>query len=481
MKTAAVYTRVSTDEQVREGYSLEAQLKAIKKYAQNNDILIDSKYIFSDEGISGRKAEKRPAFMEMIKQAKSKPKKFDIILVHKFDRFSRNREDSVVYKSLLKKEYNIPVISISEPLDPDDKMSVIMEAFLEAMAEYYSLNLSGEVKKGQLEKHSKGELQTNPSFGYNVSNNKLIINESESKVVKMIFEQYAIDNLSMMQIAKNVNALNVKTKRGRRFENRTIYYMLNNPVYIGKLRYTPGRRNSYDFDDPNTILVDGQHESIISLDLWNSVQMKLTKNAKWKKPKQHIDLNPKHWTKGLVRCKECGSTMVTCGKNKLRCNGYNKGKCSNYTTLLITDIYDLIINNIKQVMKNGKIEHIVLNKKEKKESNQYLILQHQLEQLSDKEIRIKEAYREGVDTIDEYKENKNIILREKNRLLKELETVKKTKTENKKKEIIENGKRIYEILTDKNISLNEKNEVAHILINKVEYDPNSNTLELYYN
>lgn len=481
MKNAAVYIRVSTDEQAREGYSLDAQLKAIKKYAQNNDMLIDSKYIFSDEGISGRKAEKRPAFMEMIKQAKSKPKKFDVILVHKFDRFSRNREDSVVYKALLKKEYGIPVISISEPLDPDDKMSVIMEAFLEAMAEYYSLNLSGEVKKGQLEKHSKGELQTNPSFGYDVSNNKLIINENESKIVKMIFEQYAIDNLSMMQIAKNVNALNIKTKRGRSFENRTIYYMLNNPVYISKLRYTPGKRNSYDFDDPNTILVDGQHESIISLDLWNSVQMKLTKNAKWKKPKQHIDLNPKHWTKGLVRCKECGCTMVTCGKNKLRCNGYNKGKCSNSTTLLITDIYDLIINNIKQVMKDGKIEHIVANKKEKKESNQYLILQHQLEQLSDKEKRIKEAYREGVDTIEEYKENKNIILREKNRLLKELKTAEKPKIENKKKEIIENGKKIYEILTDKNISLKEKNEVAHILINKVEYDPNSNILELYYN
>lgn len=481
MKIAAVYTRVSTDEQAREGYSLDAQLKAIKKYAQNNDILIDSKYIFSDEGISGRKAEKRPAFMEMIKQAKSRPRKFDVILVHKFDRFSRNREDSVVYKSLLKKEYGIPVISISEPLDPDDKMSVIMEAFLEAMAEYYSLNLSGEVRKGQLEKHSKGELQTNPSFGYNVSDNKLIVNENEANVVKMIFEQYAIDNLPMMQIARNVNTLNVKTKRGRHFENRTIYYILNNPVYIGKLRYTPGRRNSYDFDDPNTILVDGQHEPIISIELWNSVQMKLTKNAKWKKPKQHIDINPKNWTKGLVRCKECGCTMVTCGKTKLRCNGYNKGKCSNSSTLLISDVYTLIIENIKQVMKNGKIEHIVQNKKEEKESNQYLILQHQLEQLSEKEERIKEAYREGIDTIDEYKENKNIIFREKNRLLKKLETTEKPKTDNKKKEIIENGKKVYEILTDDKISLKEKNEVAHILINKVEYDPNSNTLELYYN
>lgn len=132
-------------------------------------------------------------------------------------------------------------------------------------------------------------------------------------------------------------------------------------------------------------------------------------------------------------------------------------------------------------MKNENIEHIVQNKKEKKESNQYLILQHQLEQLSEKEMRIREAYREGIDTIDEYKENKNIILREKNRLLKEIDKVEKPKTNNKKKEIIENGKKVYEILTDDKISLKEKNEVAHILINKVEYDPNSNTLELYYN
>ena len=204
MKIGAVYIRVSTDEQARDGYSLAAQLKAIKQYAQNNDILIESEFIFKDEGISGRKAEKRPAFMEMIKQAKSKPKKFDVILVHKLDRFSRNREDSIVYKSLLKKEYGIPVISISEPLNPDDKMSVIMEAILEAMAEYYSINLSGEVKKGQLEKHSKGEPQAKPPFGYDIVDNKFIPNQIEKNIVKMIFEEHGLNNIPMLQIAKDV-------------------------------------------------------------------------------------------------------------------------------------------------------------------------------------------------------------------------------------------------------------------------------------
>ena len=145
MKKGAIYVRVSSEEQARDGYSIDAQIKALKDYALKNDIFIEEQYIYKDEGISGRKAEKRPAFMEMIKTAKSKPKKFDVILVHKFDRFSRNREDSIVYKSLLKKECGINVISITEHLDPDDKMSIILEAFLEAMAEYYSINLSEEV------------------------------------------------------------------------------------------------------------------------------------------------------------------------------------------------------------------------------------------------------------------------------------------------------------------------------------------------
>ncbi|MCI8461164.1 MAG: hypothetical protein HFE81_07170, partial [Bacilli bacterium] len=104
-----------------------------------------------------------------------------------------------------------------------------------------------------------------------------------------------------------------------------------------------------------------------------------------------------------------------------------------------------------------------------------------LEQLKEKEIRIKEAYREGIDTLEEYKENKNIILREQTRLKNELSKIQKPKLNNKKKEIIENGKKVSEILKNNNISLKEKNEVANILINKVEYDYNSNTLELYYN
>lgn len=481
MKKGAIYVRVSSEEQAREGYSIDAQIKALRGYAIKNDIFLEEQYIYKDEGISGRKAEKRPAFMEMIKTAKSKPKKFDVILVHKFDRFSRSREDSIVYKSLLKKECGINVISTTEHLDPDDKTSIILEAFLEASAEYYSINLSEEVKKGQLEKHSQGGLQTNPSFGYNVVNNKLVINEEEEKIVKLIFESYAIENKSMMDIAKKINSLGILTKRGNKFENRTIYYILNNPTYIGKLRYTPGRKNTYDFDDPNTILVEGQHTPIISSDLWDLVQLKLSKNSIWKKPKARLDFSIKHWSKGLIRCSECSCTLVATGVEKYRCNGYNKGKCSNHTKISISEAENLILSQLKQDFSKGIIRNIVPNKKEKKSINEYEIIISSIRSLEEKEERIKQSYINGVDTLEEYKQNKNMLNKEKDRLNKKLLTLEKPSIEKHKKEIIENGKKVYEILMDDKISLEEKNDIVNKLINKVEYEEKTNNLVIFYN
>lgn len=481
MKKGAIYVRVSSEEQARDGYSIDAQIKSLKDYAIKNDIFLEEQYIYKDEGISGRKAEKRPAFMEMIKTAKSKPKKFDVILVHKFDRFSRNREDSIVYKSLLKKECGINVISITEHLDPDDKMSIILEAFLEAMAEYYSINLSEEVAKGQLEKHSQGEVQTNPSFGYDIKDGKLVINNAEEKIIKLIFESYSIENKSMIDIAKKVNSLGILTKRGNKFENRTIYYILNNPTYIGKLRYTPGRKNTYDFDDPNTILSNGKHSPIITNELWDLTQLKLSKNNIWKKPKSRIDYSIKHWSKGIIRCKECNCTLVTSGVGKYRCNGYNKGKCGNHTTISINEAESLILGQIKRDFSKGIINNIIPNKKEKKSVNEYDLITSSIASLEEKEERIKQSYINGIDTLEEYKRNKEMLLKEKERLTTKLSTLEKPSIENHKKEIIENGKKVYEILTNDKISLEEKNDIVNKLINKVEYDEETNNLTIFYN
>jgi DNA invertase Pin-like site-specific DNA recombinase len=175
MTTAAVYIRVSTSEQL--GNSPESQLAEIRKFANNNDFLILDEFIFAEEeGRSGRQATKRPEFQNMIATAKQPDKPFDAILIWKFSRFARNRQDSIIYKSMLRKKLGIKVISVAEKLGTEDNiMNDLMEAIIECMDEYYSINLAEEVKRGMINKVKNGEIVFRPPYGYKIENGKAII------------------------------------------------------------------------------------------------------------------------------------------------------------------------------------------------------------------------------------------------------------------------------------------------------------------
>lgn len=162
MKQGACYIRVSTDDQLE--YSPDAQLREIQKYAKSNDILISKEHIFIDEGITGRSAKKRPGFNKMIGTAKQDPRPFDVILLWKFSRFARNQEESIVYKSLLRRQ-GVEIISVSEPL-AEGPFGTLIERIIEWMDEYYSIRLSGEVTRGMTEKALRGGFQTGAPFGY---------------------------------------------------------------------------------------------------------------------------------------------------------------------------------------------------------------------------------------------------------------------------------------------------------------------------
>lgn len=257
----ACYIRVSTDEQTE--YSPSAQKRAIFMYAKSHNINIAPCNIFSDEGISGRTAEKRPAFQSMIKCARCKPSPFSVILVHKFDRFSRSREDSIVYKSLLKRECNIRVISVTEPVE-NDKFSIILEAFLEAMAEYYSVNLSEEVKKGMTEKAYRGGFQTRPPYGYNIiqSGNPPVINEVEADVIRTMFDMRS-SQMTYRDICEFLEQSNIKTRKGNHFTRKSVSYILKNPIYCGYLTWNCGNET--------IIRKSAEISPIITLELFTKV------------------------------------------------------------------------------------------------------------------------------------------------------------------------------------------------------------------
>lgn len=470
MLRAAAYIRVSTDEQTE--FSPDAQLKAIQKYCNDNDFALDREHIYIDEGISGRKAEKRPAFQEMIKHAKKK--EFDVILVHKFDRFARSREDSVVYKSLLKKECNVRVVSITESIE-DDKFSVILEAMLEAMAEYYSLNLADEVKKGMTEKAMRGGYQTYAPFGYTMKDKKLVIKEDEAKAVKTIFNEF-IKGTGYLPIAKMINNMGFKTRFGNKFENRTIEYILRNPAYKGYARWTPTGRVRRDFANEDTLIVKSEHEPIIPEETFDQVQ-ELVAKRKTIHRKYFKGINPAnlHWLNGLVRCSTCGKTLVRSTKVYYQCNGYSKGTCPTSQMVKITDIEQAILQQLKKDMTAG----LNLAKRSKVISTDNTdTFIAQLNKLPEKEARAKEAYINGIDSLEEYKQNKINIENQRKMLEAQIKSSKKEVYNPKTMQ--DQIKKLYEILTDENISMKQKHEVSHLVIDKIVFDKSAQTLHLTY-
>ncbi len=400
MKTAAAYIRVSTEDQVE--YSPASQLEKIRDYAKRNGYILPDRFIFADEGISGRNTAKRPEFNRMIGVAKQKPKPFDAILLWKFSRFARNREDSIVYKSMLRKQCGIDVISISENVG-DDKMSVLIEAMIEAMDEYYSINLGEEVKRGMNEKVSRGEAVTIPSFGYNIENGVYIPDPVAAPAVRSIFEDF-LAGKGLRNIASDLNDKGFRTRRGNLFENRTIKYILKNPVYIGKIRWTPtGRADRYT-ENADTVIIDGHHEPIIDIALWNDVQKRL---AELPRTKYMHDVQPKQpfMLQGLIRCHSCGATLCRGNKDSLQCYAYAHGKCRVSHSVSIKKLNQAFIQGLEQT---AKLENFKIDTRHKNtsadDSNKKIITA--IEREKTKLRRAKEAYENEVYSLEEYKETK---------------------------------------------------------------------------
>ncbi len=475
MKTAAAYIRVSTEDQIE--YSPDSQLKAIRNYAKQNDMILPEEFIFIDEGISGRKADKRPAFQQMIGTAKLKPKQFDVILLWKFSRFARNRQDSIVYKSMLRKQCGIDVISISEHLG-DDNTSVLIEALIEAMDEYYSLNLAEEVRRGMQEKFSRGGVISQPPFGYKMGDGVFVPEKNNADIVKMIFSEY-LSGTGTRKIATKLNDMGIRTTKGNNFDNRHIEYILTNPVYIGKLRRSKNGRNDLDrfHEDPeNTIYVDGKHESIIDKETFEKVQKK--RNASKKLYKKYDRHDPVEFMlKGLVRCSNCGSTLTMNQKQQsLQCNKYARGTCNVSHSIMLKKINALIIQKLKSDLATGNFQINIKTQQEpsKNEIPIAAIIEKEYKKLD----RVREAYEAGVDTLEEYKINKNKIQQR----IKELESVKPKKEAPKDVKKIMEGKfkATLNILENPDASESAKNIALRSIVDRIIFVKPRGIVEIFY-
>lgn len=475
MKTAAAYIRVSTGEQTE--FSPESQLKAIRKYAKEHDMILPEEFIYTDEGISGRKAEKRPAFQQMIGTAKLKPRPFDVILLWKFSRFARNREDSIVYKSMLRKQCGIDVISVSEQIG-EDKTSILIEALIEAMDEYYSLNLAEEVKRGMMEKFSRGGVVSQPPFGYSMKNGIFAPNE-HAETVRMIFNDY-LSGMGARAIAQKLNELGIYTAKGHRFENRTVEYILTNPVYTGKLRRSKNGRDPLDRfhqSEENTIIIDGSHTPIINSDIFERVQEKFALTKKHY-PKYSRQAPVEFMLKGLVRCSNCGATLTMQARNNgLQCHNYSRGACKVSHFIKLEKLNSLITDKIKSDFKNDFFDvEIKITSRDNDNHNQNIASAVAREEK--KLQRIREAYEAGIDTLDEYKERKEKIQSAIDRLKKQIKAdiPEKSNAELLKDKVNE----CMEFIDSSESSENLKNNMLRSFVEKIIFVRRSGMVEIYY-
>lgn len=206
---AVIYARYSSDNQREE--SIEGQLRECMQYAEYNDISVIDTYI--DRALTA-KTDNRPNFQKMIKD--SYKGAFDMILVWKLDRFSRNRYDSAHYKHLLKKN-GVRVVSATETISSGSE-GILLESVLEGMAEYYSAELSEKVKRGLTENALKGLWNGgNIPFSYVINKErKLEIDTVSAPIVKEIF-QMAYDGKAFKDIHKNLEERKYCVKTANRF------------------------------------------------------------------------------------------------------------------------------------------------------------------------------------------------------------------------------------------------------------------------
>lgn len=279
---AVIYARFSSHSQTEQ--SIEGQLRVCYEYAQRKGYTVVGEYI--DRALTGR-SDDRPDFQRMI--ADSSKKAFRYVIVYKMDRFARNRYDSAIYKHKLKLN-GVKVLSAMENIG-DNPESVILEAVLEASAEYYSIDLSQKIKRGSRESALKGQfLGGMVPFGYKVADHHLVIDEEKAPIVRYLFEQYAA-GVPKRKIIAEINARGFRNRYGQPFRGDAFQATLHCEKYIGRMRWND---------------VVSECPALIDQETFDRVQRRLAQN---KRAPGKGNAKIEYLLSGKVFCGCCGSTV----------------------------------------------------------------------------------------------------------------------------------------------------------------------------
>ncbi len=313
----ALYTRVSTEDQAREGYSLDIQRDSLIEFSKKQDwqihFLDDKNKIYEDDGYSGYSLD-RPALNQLLEDARAR--KFDLVLVYKLDRFSRRLKDLL---NLLDELENLDIEfkSATEPYDTTSSSGKLMLQQLGSFAEFERNRIIERVFPGMVrgvqEGHWQGARYAPYGYHYDKTTKRLEIVEEEAKLVKEIFEKY-LSGLSTQKIGGELYKREIKTRSGGLFNSSLVRKMLRNKIYIGKLvwnahHYDRKQKTLHGYryvkNDPSKIIeATGNHWAIVSEEIFYQVQALLDQNRKGRFVRRRVRDYP---LSGVITCAKCGN------------------------------------------------------------------------------------------------------------------------------------------------------------------------------
>lgn len=320
-KRAAIYARVSTDEQTK-GFSLQSQVEQLKIYLERKGYTEIE--VFIDDGYSGKDFN-RPNIQRLIRNLSS----FDAIAVWKVDRLSRNNEQVLSLINNYLKPFDKKLLISTCDIDSSTANGYMFISLLGTFAEYERTQIIERVSSGMKKRAENGRWNGGIILGYDTKEGELLINEYESSIVKEIFELRASGN-GYKSIVNHINTKGLKTKKGKAFGINSVKTILENPTYAGFIRWgkhlhwSEKRRSGKQTE---VKLVKGRHEAIIEKELWTRVQ---EVGEERKKFIRTSNFEGEFILSGILKCPQCGKGMVMSKTKKSEKEYYLYYQCQNF-------------------------------------------------------------------------------------------------------------------------------------------------------
>lgn len=382
---AAIYSRYSCYIQREE--SIEGQIRDCLAFAERKGYTVVR--IYADRALSGKRADNRPEFQQMILD--SARGEFDVVIVWKIDRFSRDKYDSVIYKSKLSKN-GVSVISATEPIDssPEGKL---MESIFEGFSEYYVKDLELKISRGMTDNALKGTFNGGSvTFGYMIDESKHFKKDPiTAPIVTDIFKRYA-EGEPIRSIVDELNGKGI-TNNGKKFTYHFINWLLKNRRYLGE----------YSFREVvNTEAIP----PLVSPEIFEKCQKRLSANKH--KAASFKKVEEKYLLTGKVFCGHCGDTMsgisgrgkTNCTYRYYQCMSSKRKRCAKKN--ISKDLLENVVLSLTMKMFDNKplIKRIcdTCYEMQGTESPQLPVLKKQLKQNKKEIANIMKAVKAGLVT-----------------------------------------------------------------------------------